>query len=64
MGNGVQKYVSDLFNDGIGFLALVESVAETSVNSDDIVDVPEYLFEKVGASMLRDDIGFLKGLDP
>lgn len=53
MGNRIKKDVTDLFDNRVGFLAFIQSIAQSYVYSNDVVDVPEHLFEKVRASIFR-----------
>jgi hypothetical protein len=48
----IKEDVSDALDDGVRLLALVERVAQAGVNCDDVVDIPKYLLDKVGAACL------------
>ena len=44
--------VSDALDDSVRLLALVQRFAQSGVDCDDIVDVPEYLLDKICAACL------------
>ena len=62
--DGIKQNVANFLDDCVRLLPLVERVAEACVDTDDIVDVPEYLRQEILTALLGDDIGCLEGLDP
>lgn len=64
VGHVLQEYVTNPFHDDITLLALVEGIAETSVDGDDIVDVPKDLFYKVAPPGFRDNVLFKERFHP
>ena len=60
----IEEDVRNTLDDSVRLLALIERVPQARVDSDDIVDVPEYLFNKVGAAMLGYDVLRAEGTDP
>ena len=64
MGHGVQQNVPNAFHHRIRLLALVQRITQSSVDGDDVVNVPEYLLQEVSATWLWDDILILQPVDP
>ena len=52
----VKEYICNPFDDGIRLLTLVERVAQAGVDCDDVVNIPKDLFNKVSATVFRDDV--------
>jgi hypothetical protein len=52
----VTEDVGDSFDDSVRLLTLVQCVAQARVDCDHVVDVPEYLLDKICASMFGNDI--------
>jgi hypothetical protein len=52
----VTEDVGDSFDDSIQRLTLVQYVAQAGVDRDHVVDVPEYLLDKVRATVFQYDI--------
>ena len=49
----IKEDVSNALDDGVRLLALVQCVTQASVNFDNVVDIPKYLFDEVGTACLR-----------
>ena len=60
----VKEYVSNTIDDGVQLLALIERVPQARVDSDDIMNIPKYLLDKVGATRLRYYVLCAKRTDP
>jgi hypothetical protein len=54
----VTEDVGDSFDDSVRLLTLVQCVAQVRVDRDHVVDVPEYLLDKVGATTFQYDIRY------
>jgi hypothetical protein len=51
-------------DDGIRLLARIECVSQARVDSDDIMDIPEHLFDEASAALLRYNIPQAQWTDP
>jgi hypothetical protein len=56
MRHGVEQNITDTFDNGIRLLSFVEGIAQAGVDSDNVVNVPKDLFEKVGSTWLGNNI--------
>ena len=63
-GNNIHENIPDALDNGIGFLALIQRIAQARVYADDFVDVPENLLDKVSAPLGRNDIIVFEVGDP
>ena len=52
----VTENVGDTFDDSVRLLTLVQCVAQTRVDRNNVVDVPKYLLDEVCPTVFRDDI--------
>jgi hypothetical protein len=56
MRHGVEQDIANTFDNGIRLLSFVEGIAQAGVDSDNVVNVPKDLFEKVGSMWLGNNI--------
>ena len=61
--DNVKEDTGYAFDDRVRLLMLVEYVAQPGVDSDDIVNVPKHLLDKVCPTVFRDDIRCVEGSD-
>jgi hypothetical protein len=52
-GHYIEEDVGNTLDDGVRFLALIESVPQARVDPNDILNVPEYLLDEVRTALLR-----------
>src|SRR6267142_2042512 len=49
----IEEDVGNTLDDGVRLLARIECVPQMRVDSDDIMDIPEHLFDKASMALLR-----------
>ena len=64
MGHSIQKNVTNAFHHCIRLLPFIECITQSSVDSNDVVNVPENLFQEVGPTRLRNYVLIFEANDP
>ena len=60
----VQEHVADTLNDRIRLLSLVQRVAQSGVDGNNVVQIPKYLCEEIGSLIDGNDIGIFESPYP
>lgn len=56
VGNNIQEHITDLLDNSVMLLALVEGIPQTSIDSNDVVNVPKHLRQESLTTVFRYNI--------